>query len=401
MNSAVPSFSNIPLSLYIHTPWCVQKCPYCDFNSHAVKGSLPEDIYINSLINDFKNNLEYIQNRKIHSIFIGGGTPSLFSAKSYERLFDAIQKYCKFEDNIEITIEANPGTFEKDKFSSYKDIGINRLSIGVQSFNENHLKILGRIHDKNQALQAIEHACNINFPKINIDLMHGLPNQNIDDALSDLQTAINFNIQHISWYQLTIENNTYFAKYPPKLPDEDTIDEINQKGQALLADNDFYNYEVSAYCKIQDDNRNINRAKHNLNYWQFGDYLGIGAGAHSKITRTNNDKLEIIRFSKTRSPNQYLEKFSNIKNFTNNNLLSNFQIIDDKNKAFEFMLNAFRLTDGFDLDLFKIRTGLPISFIDQKIQKVKELNLITIKNNYIIPTILGRKYLNNIIELFL
>jgi len=401
MNSAALSYPSIPLSLYIHTPWCIQKCPYCDFNSHAVKNKLPEDIYIKTLINDFENNLEYLQNRKIHSIFIGGGTPSLFSAESYEKLFKALQRNCKFEKDIEITIEANPGTFEKNKFSSYKDIGINRLSIGVQSFNENHLKILGRIHDKNQALQAIEHACNINFPKINIDLMHGLPNQTIKNALDDLGTAINFNIQHISWYQLTIENNTYFAKYPPTLPNEDILDEINQQGQAILADNDFYNYEVSAYCKRQNNNKLINQAKHNLNYWKFGDYLGIGAGAHSKITRTNNDKLEVIRFSKTRSPNQYLEKFSNIKNFSNNQLLSNYQIIDDKNKAFEFILNAFRLIDGIDLKLFELRTGLPLEFITKKLKNIENLKLASVQNNHITLTELGKKYLNNTIEYFL
>ena len=396
--------NNIPLSLYIHTPWCVQKCPYCDFNSHAIKNKIPEEQYIKALINDFKNNLEFIQSRKIHSIFIGGGTPSLFSAKSYDYLFNNLQKHCSFESDIEITLEANPGSFEKDKFLSYKNIGINRLSIGVQSFNPEHLTILGRIHNKNQAIEAIEHAIEINFPKINIDIMHGLPNQSVEQAISDLNTALSFDIQHLSWYQLTIENNTYFAKFPPKLPDEEILENINLLGHDLLEKHNFDNYEVSAYAKkLSQDDNGINRSKHNLNYWQFGDYLGIGAGAHSKITKRNipEQNLDIIRFSKTRSPQKYLEKFSNLEKYNNINLLSHFNKINQENKVLEFMLNAFRLTDGFDISLFESRTGTNETYIKKQLNKAIELKLINIKNDMIKPTILGQKYLNSLIEIFI
>lgn len=273
-----------PLSLYIHTPWCIHKCPYCDFNSHALRGQLPEEEYIHALLSDFKSQQYLIQNRSIQTVFIGGGTPSLFSASSYKLLFKELRAMTPFDNEIEITLEANPGTIEQDRFAAYRECGINRLSIGVQSFQNEKLKQLQRIHSSEQAIKAINHCREVGFDNVNIDLMFGLPNQTINDGLSDLLTAISLNPSHLSWYQLTLEPHTAFHQNPPVLPADETIWELQQQGQQLLKENAFIQYEISAYAKT-------NRAcRHNLNYWEFGDYIGIGAGAHGKITDINSKK---------------------------------------------------------------------------------------------------------------
>jgi len=375
--------SFIPLSLYIHIPWCVKKCPYCDFNSHNLPNNLNQEQYINALILDLKHDLAYIKNRNLISIFIGGGTPSLFDAKYIGLLLDNINKYINFDNNIEITLEANPGTFNIDKFKSYKQVGINRLSIGVQSFNNNYLIKLGRIHNKDDALNTCNLALDI-FNNINIDLMFGLPNQILNDALNDLNLAIKLNVQHISWYQLTIEPNTVFYKTKPNLPNDDYIFDIYKNGLDLLINNDFKQYEVSAYSK---DNY---QAKHNLNYWTFGDYLGIGAGAHGKIT---NEFGKVMRTIKKRNPNNYL---SNIGNFTAEQFY-----IENKELPFEFLLNALRLTNGVNKQLFIERTNLPLNKLTQNYNKAINLGLLQNHPTKIITTDKGKLFLNDLLQLFL
>jgi len=375
--------SFIPLSLYIHIPWCVKKCPYCDFNSHNLPNNLNQEQYINALILDLKHDLAYIKNRNLISIFIGGGTPSLFDAKYIGLLLDNINKYINFDNNIEITLEANPGTFNIDKFKSYKQVGINRLSIGVQSFNNNYLIKLGRIHNKDDALNTCNLALDI-FNNINIDLMFGLPNQILNDALNDLNLAIKLNVQHISWYQLTIEPNTVFYKTKPNLPNDDYIFDIYKNGLDLLINNDFKQYEVSAYSK---DNY---QAKHNLNYWTFGDYLGIGAGAHGKIT---NEFGKVMRTIKKRNPNNYL---SNIGNFTAEQFY-----IENKELPFEFLLNALRLTNGVNKQLFIERTNLPLNKLTQNYNKAINLGLLQKHPTKIITTDKGKLFLNDLLQLFL
>ena len=288
-----------PLSLYIHVPWCIRKCPYCDFNSHAATPVLPEDEYIDALLADLTQDLDWVQNRPIQSIFIGGGTPSLLSVRAYEKLFRGLKQHLDFAADIEITLEANPGTFEAEKFSGYFALGINRLSIGIQSFNSTFLHKLGRVHDGEQALRAVQIAKDAGFTSFNLDLMHGLPGQTVDDALADLKQALAFAPPHLSWYQLTIEPNTEFYKRPPVLPIDDALWDIQEAGLELLAQHGYEHYEISAHAKAGF------AAKHNINYWQFGDYLGIGAGAHGKITFPESG--EIIRSQKTRMPSDYLD----------------------------------------------------------------------------------------------
>ena len=282
MLAPMPNFTSLPpLALYIHIPWCIRKCPYCDFNSHKSPDSLPEQVYVDCLLNDLEHHLPEIWGRRLSSIFIGGGTPSLFSASSIDRLLSGIHARMGCISDMEITLEANPGTLEQGRFRDFRDAGINRLSIGVQSFNEQHLTQLGRIHDSSQACKAIESAVNAGFDNFNIDLMFGLPEQSIEQGLHDLQQALSYNSSHLSWYQLTIEPNTLFHSHPPNLPDDDRISELQDLGQQLLCEHDFNQYEISAYAK------NKKYCRHNLNYWEFGDYLGIGAGAHGKISRSD------------------------------------------------------------------------------------------------------------------
>ena len=293
--------ANVPLSLYIHMPWCVRKCPYCDFNSHAVPdGKLSLDLeqeYLQALVEDFKTQIDFAQGRTIHSVFIGGGTPSLISAKGYEWLFAELKALLPFEEACEITLEANPGTVEHDPFAGYLNAGINRLSIGVQSFNTDHLQKLGRIHSNDDAISAIKNAKEAGFERVNVDLMHGLPEQILEQALLDLQLAVESGATHVSWYQLTIEPNTVFFRTQPILPVDDVLEDIQEQGEAYLKAQGFVNYEVSAWRKEKP-------SAHNLNYWQFGDYLAIGAGAHGKVTQKDG----IYRFQKTRLPKDYLAK---------------------------------------------------------------------------------------------
>ena len=340
-----------PLSLYIHVPWCVRKCPYCDFNSHKSPDSLPEQDYIDAIIRDLEQEIPFIWGRTVQTIFIGGGTPSLFSAEVYERLFSSLRALLPMSHNAEITLEANPGTVEQQRFADYKAIGINRLSVGVQSFNAQSLTALGRIHDGQQAIKAVETAHKVGFKNLNLDLMFGLPHQTAKTAKEDMETAIALSPSHLSYYQLTIEPNTLFHQQPPTLPDDDPIIDWQIDSQQRMAKAGYRQYEVSAYAK---DNQ---QCRHNINYWQFGDYLGIGAGAHGKVS--DAAKQTITRRSKQKQPQAYLSSAG-----SSDVILTN-ELIHTKDIGFEFMLNALRLTDGFPTPLFQQHTGLPISQIEK------------------------------------
>ncbi len=375
---------NIPLSLYIHIPWCVRKCPYCDFNSHTLKNDLPEEDYIAALIRDLDENLHYCQGRSIKSIFFGGGTPSLFSGKSIATILNGVTKRLTLEPLCEVTLEANPGTTEQQRFKDYLSAGVNRLSIGIQSLQDSQLKILGRIHDKATAARAVKTAQDAGFDNINVDIMFGLPEQATQDALQDLKEAIGFNTKHLSWYQLTLEPNTAFYHQRPSLPPDEEIWEMQLAGQQLLKESGFEQYEVSAYSKPNHP------CQHNLNYWQFGDYLGIGAGAHSKITLPN---FEIIRHWQVKNPRDYLD--------TKKNLTQQEISVSEQDRVFEFMLNALRLNSGFHLNLFKERTGLDRHVLDTLVAKAQSKKLIEISNSFLKPTELGKRFLNDLVEFFL
>jgi oxygen-independent coproporphyrinogen-3 oxidase len=376
-----------PLSLYIHVPWCVRKCPYCDFNSHKSPDNLPEMAYIDALIRDLEQEMPSVWGRTVQSIFIGGGTPSLFSAEAYERLFSSIRALIPLSSHAEITLEANPGTFEAQRFADYRDLGINRLSIGIQSFNDQSLTALGRIHDSKQAIKAIETAHKVGFDNFNLDLMFGLPQQTEKTARHDVAMAISLEPSHISYYQLTLEPNTLFYKNPPTLPDEDPIIDWQISNQQLLAEAGYQQYEVSAYA------RGKNRCQHNLNYWQFGDYLGIGAGAHGKITDAS--KQSITRRSKQKQPQAYIDAAGLPS------VILTEEVISKTDVGFEFMLNALRLTDGFPTPLFYQHAGLPISHIDKALQYAEHEGLLTRDIHFIRPTEKGQRYLNVLVELFL
>lgn len=380
-----------PLSLYIHVPWCVRKCPYCDFNSHESQGDIPEADYITALIEDLKQDLHWVQGREIQSIFFGGGTPSLLSAKAYDTLFDGLTRHLSFSDNIEITLEANPGTFEAEKFNGYRRAGINRLSMGIQSFDPEQLKKLGRIHDKEQALRAIDMARDAGFDNFNLDLMHGLPDQTPEQALLDLDTALAFHPPHLSWYQLTIEPNTDFYKRPPVLPEDDILWDIQEQGQARLAEAGLKQYEISAYA------RPGRQARHNINYWRFGDYLGIGAGAHGKITIAGPEGHRVLRSQKARLPKRYLDE--------TRQFLSATDVIASDDIAFECMMNALRLHSGISITDFEQRTGVPLDSLSKPMQKAESLGLIEraqVNNqDYIRASERGKQYLNELLSLFL
>jgi len=384
----VPStFQNdIPLSLYVHIPWCVKKCPYCDFNSHEKNQSFDEERYVKALLLDLDEEHKKCQQQTLSSIFFGGGTPSLFSAEAIQTIINHASNLFNFGD-IEITLEANPGTFEQEKFNAFKDAGINRLSIGIQSFNETHLKTLGRIHDKQQALTAIETAKTAGFENINLDLMFGLPQQSIQQAIDDIATAFEFDVPHISHYQLTIEENTYFHKHTPVLPDSDLLWEMQTQCQNLLTEKQYHQYEISAYSKAGKP------CSHNLNYWQFGDYIGIGAGAHGKTTKKNkeNDKIEIIRRWKHRQPQQYMKQALNIE------ASSGQQILSQQDIVFEFLLNALRLKAGSDIKTFKKHTGLGYKTLKQAIKNTDD-SLLVCDRNKISTTDKGFIFLNEILE---
>jgi len=371
-----------PLSLYVHIPWCVRKCPYCDFNSHQNTGVIPEQDYIEALIKDLNNDLPWVQNRKLHSIFFGGGTPSLFSANAIETVINEAQRCIGFQDNIEITLEANPGTSEQQKFSDFRAAGVNRLSIGVQSFDDNQLKALGRIHDGQQARRALDMAQSAGFERLNIDLMHGLPDQTTGQALADLDTAIDSGITHISWYQLTIEPNTEFFSRPPTLPVEDQLADIQQAGQTRLQEANFDQYEVSAFAMQGAV------CAHNINYWQFGDYLGIGAGAHGKITSA--DKDQVIRTSKTRQPNHFMASASPMAS----------KPIAANQLPLEFMMNGLRLRSGVSADFFPKRTGLSAQTISHQIKKLQSQGLLKNEESIYCTSDLGYRFLNSVLQGF-
>lgn len=372
--------ADIPLSLYIHLPWCVQKCPYCDFNSHALKAALPEADYVRALLADFNTQLPLLQGRPLKSIFFGGGTPSLFSGAAIASILNEVAKHLALPP--EITLEANPGTVDEARFHDFRLAGVNRLSLGVQSLQDDKLKTLGRIHGREAALRAMGSARKAGFDNLNIDLMFALPNQSIDDALSDLQTALAEAPTHLSWYQLTIEPNTLFHHQPPVLPSDDFTLEMQVAGQALLKENGFEQYEVSAYA------RDGLRCAHNVNYWQFGDYLGIGAGAHSKITRDG----EVLRFMQPKHPQSYLREA---------HCAPAVQVVNEQDLVFEFMLNALRLNDGVSVRLFSERTGLSVSVIDRIIASAVTRGLLENNTQQLKPTEKGRLFLNELIEMFL
>ena len=385
-----------PLSLYIHFPWCEKKCPYCDFNSHQIKPKLldgstigtndfDEQRYINALITDLETELPRVWGRQVHSIFIGGGTPSLLSPEGMDQLLCAVRARVNLEPDAEITMEANPGSVEADKFAAFATSGINRVSLGIQSFDNEKLKILGRIHNGVEAKQAVEIALK-HFKSVNLDLMYGLPNQSLEDARADVQTALSFKTPHLSFYNLTLEPNTYFASFPPKLPDEDAIDAIFEQNLKLLSEAGYKRYEVSAYAKKDQE------CKHNLNYWRFGDYIGIGAGAHGKISFPD----KITRQIRERHPDAYMQAIE-----TKGNALIESKEIPASDLPFEFMLNTLRLTNGVATNTFSERTGLALSTISKNLNMACNKGLLDPNPASLKASELGLRYLNNLQELFL
>ncbi len=373
-----------PLALYVHFPWCVRKCPYCDFNSHEAGSELPESAYLDALRADLEQSLPLIWGRKIVSVFIGGGTPSLMSAAGLDRLMSDIRSLLPLEAGAEITMEANPGTFEADKFRSYADSGINRLSIGIQSFNPQHLQALGRIHNGDEARKAVEIAQH-NFTNFNLDLMYALPGQTMEEAVADLETALGFAPPHLSLYHLTLEPNTVFAKYPPELPDDDASASMQQLIAERMAAAGYEHYEVSAFA------RPGRRARHNLNYWEFGDYLGIGAGAHSKLSFPHR----VVRQARYKQPTTYMQQA-----IAGNAIHEEHEVGRDE-MGFEFMLNALRLTEGFASRLFMERTGLPQQLIEPALQQAEARRLLDADHRWIRPTELGQRFLNDLQQMFL
>lgn len=373
-----------PLALYIHIPWCVSKCPYCDFNSHEEKGLSQEAEYIAALIRDLELALPLVWGRKVHSIFIGGGTPSLFSGQAMEKILNAARMLLPLDINAEITMEANPGTVETEKFAHFRAAGVNRLSLGIQSFNGAHLKSLGRIHGADEALRSINIAQQ-HFENINLDIMYGLPRQTPDEAVQDMNIALEFAPQHISAYHLTLEPNTLFHRYPPALPDDDTSYAMQQAIQSILATRGYQHYETSAFARPKKQSR------HNLNYWQFGDYLGIGAGAHSKISFRD----KVLRQVRYKQPQNYLQQVALDAPVQTEN------IIECGELPFEFMMNALRLNQGFDAALFAERTSLPLLMIRRELEQAEKSGLLQRDLQRIAPSELGQRFLNDLVQIFL
>ncbi|MGU9957437.1 MAG: radical SAM family heme chaperone HemW [Arenicellales bacterium WSBS_2016_MAG_OTU3] len=395
MNDAVKHLNpeSIPLALYVHLPWCIKKCPYCDFNSHEQKTDTDFATYTDAVLNDLNWELEQHQSlsqnhRKISSIFFGGGTPSLFPAKQILRILRHAKALFGFSNNIEITLEANPGAIDQARFDQFRAAGVNRLSIGVQSFNNNHLTALGRIHDSSQAQNAFTCAREAGFENINLDLMFGLPEQSIAQAAQDIDKAIELAPEHISAYQLTLEANTLFHKFPPALPDEDTLSDMQQQIVTRLFDNGYARYEVSAYA------RESKQCVHNKNYWLFGDYIGVGAGAHGKQTRSGC----ILRRSKSKHPTRYIKQWQNNSTIA---IETNERILDAGETVFEFMLNALRLSDGFSYACFEQNTGLSITSIDKKITELVKQNFLENKTHRIKTSDNGFLFLNEVLQNFL
>jgi len=377
-----------PLALYIHFPWCEKKCPYCDFNSHQVKDGVQgfdEERYIKALITDLETELPRIWGRQVHSIFIGGGTPSLLSPTGMNDLLSAIRARVNLEPGAEITMEANPGSVEADKFAAFAKSGINRVSLGIQSFQDEQLKALGRIHNGEEAKQAIAIAVE-NFKSVNIDLMYGLPNQSLAAAKADIETALSFKTPHLSLYNLTLEPNTYFANFPPKLPSEDEIDAIFEQNLELLTAAGYKRYEVSAYAKKDQE------CKHNLNYWRFGDYIGIGAGAHGKISFPD----KVTRQVRERHPETYMQAME-----SKGNALIESRDVSAKDLPFEFMLNTLRLTNGVETKTFSERTGLPLHIVAKGLEEASKKGLLDNNPSALKATDQGLRYLNNLQEIFL
>ncbi|MEW6563433.1 MAG: radical SAM family heme chaperone HemW [Pseudomonadota bacterium] len=373
-----------PLSLYIHIPWCVRKCPYCDFNSHEARGGLPEQAYVDALVRDLEQALPLIWGRKVYTVFIGGGTPSLLSAEALNNLLTQVRMRLPLAHGAEITLEANPGTVESARFAGYREAGVNRLSLGIQSFNDRHLQALGRIHSADEARRAIAIA-QAHFENINLDLMYALPEQTLEEAEADVRTALGFAPQHLSCYHLTLEPNTLFAHQPPVVPDDDASSAMQQRIEALLGEAGYVHYETSAFAQPGRQSR------HNLNYWQFGDYLGIGAGAHSKLSF--HDK--VIRQMRYKQPQAYLDAVAQQQPVQSEQALTR----DDL--SFEFMMNALRLNQGFETALFTERTSLPLLLIRRELESAEQRGLLAHDLKRIAPTELGRRFLNDLLELFL
>ena len=373
-----------PLSLYIHIPWCARKCPYCDFNSHEARGALPEQDYVAALVADLESALPLVWGRKVYSVFFGGGTPSLFSPPGIDAILCAVRARLPLAADAEITLEANPGTFEAGKFKAFRAAGVNRLSIGIQSFNPRHLKTLGRIHDDAEARRAIEIGKR-NFDNINLDMMYGLPGQTLPEALADVESASEFGPQHISAYHLTIEPNTLFHRYPPALPDEDEAAAMQIAIEARLEQAGFEHYETSAFA------RSARKCWHNLNYWTFGDYLGLGAGAHSKLSFADR----IVRQMRYKQPKQYMDAALRGAAVQTENEVSVREV------GFEFMMNALRLTEGFEVNLFPERAGVPLNVVLKELDDAERRGLITRDHQRIAPTPLGQRFLNDLLQIFL
>ncbi len=377
-----------PLSLYIHIPWCLKKCPYCDFNSHEIRGQggqAPEDEYVAALICDLESALQDVWGRRLNSVFFGGGTPSLFSARAIDTILTAVRTLLPLEHFAEVTLEANPGTFEAQKFADFRQAGINRLSIGIQSFNPQYLKALGRVHDDREAHRAVEIALQ-NFGNINLDLMYALPGQTLRDAQNDIETACALGATHVSAYHLTLEPNTLFHRFPPPLPDDEQAAAMQELIEQTTANHQYRNYETSAFARPGKE------SQHNLNYWLFGDYLGIGAGAHSKISFAD----KIVRQMRFKQPKEYLAKAQ-----TGESLLQTQQALTVTDRGFEFMMNALRLSGGFDTALFQERTGLPISAVQKQLDEAEQRGLLVHDHLRIKPTVLGRRFLNDLLQIFL
>jgi oxygen-independent coproporphyrinogen-3 oxidase len=377
-----------PLSLYVHIPWCVKKCPYCDFNSHEARGSAqgeaPEQDYVQALISDLELALPQIWGRRVYSVFFGGGTPSLFSTRAIEELLAAFRARLNLAADAEITLEANPGTFEAAKFRDYRACGINRLSIGIQSFDPAKLQLLGRIHDGEEARRAIGIA-QAHFDNINLDLMYALPQQTLQQAEQDIETALGFGPSHLSAYHLTLEPNTLFHRHPPPLPDSELAADMQDMVEARLARAGYVNYETSAFARPGRE------CRHNLNYWRFGDYLGIGAGAHSKLSFPER----ILRQARYKQPREYMQKTAA------GTPVQEEHVLTRKDLGFEFMMNALRLTGGFEVALFTERTGLPISAVERHLQEAVLRGLIVRDHVRIAPTIRGQRFLNDLLQMFL
>jgi len=385
LKSQMVSFRALPpLSLYIHIPWCARKCPYCDFNSHEARGTFPEREYVAALIRDLELALPQVWGRKIYTVFFGGGTPSLLGGESIEQIMRSVRMLLPLDVNAEITLEANPGTVEAERFAAYREAGVNRLSMGIQSFNDSHLRALGRIHTADEARRAIEIAQQ-HFDNINLDLMYALPNQTLDEALQDVRSALAFSPQHLSCYHLTLEPNTLFHLNPPALPDDDVSSDMQQRIEEMLATHGYQHYETSAFAQPK------RRARHNLNYWMFGDYLGIGAGAHSKLSFPG----KIVRQARYKQPQAFIQQVAQSSPTQIENLVRPEEL------AFEFMMNALRLNGGFDSALFQERTSLSLLTIRNELAAAEQRGLLTRTHQRIAPTPMGQRFLNDLLEMFL